>query len=119
MFLYKCPYDFFFGLSCPGCGMTRAFISLVKFDFEMAFYYHPLFPVVIIFVILALLDYFKIIKLSDRVKRCGLWTTVILFFAVYAIRLFSGSEVVYFRPEDSLFVRIYNFICVFIKQKTL
>lgn len=31
------------GITCPGCGMTRAYISLLRFDFAGAFRYHKMF----------------------------------------------------------------------------
>lgn len=49
-----CVFKNTLGVPCPGCGMTRAFISLAKLDVKAAFYYHPLFilPAVIAFIIL-------------------------------------------------------------------
>lgn len=41
--IYRCPFKLIFGVDCPGCGMTRAFISALKLDFKAAFRYHPLF----------------------------------------------------------------------------
>ena len=38
-----CPIKFITGISCAGCGMSRAWISLLKLDLKNAFYYHPLF----------------------------------------------------------------------------
>ena len=40
-----CPIKFVTGISCLGCGMTRAWLSLLKLDFAAAFYYHPLYAV--------------------------------------------------------------------------
>ena len=34
------------GLACPGCGMTRAWLSLLRLDVAAAAAYHPLFWVV-------------------------------------------------------------------------
>ena len=45
---YHCPFLYFFGIPCPGCGMTRALISAAKLDFNAAFYYHPLFFLVLL-----------------------------------------------------------------------
>lgn len=36
-----CLYYTFSGFYCPGCGVTRMAVSLLRLDFEMAFYYHP------------------------------------------------------------------------------
>lgn len=38
-----CPFRFFTGVCCPGCGMTRAYLALLSGDVPAAFAYHPLF----------------------------------------------------------------------------
>lgn len=43
-----CPVFKIFHFPCPTCGMTRAVISALKFDFFEAFNYHPLFGVLTI-----------------------------------------------------------------------
>ena len=30
-----------FGVDCPGCGLTRAFLAIAKFDFAKAFHFNP------------------------------------------------------------------------------
>ena len=30
-----------FGVDCPGCGLTRAFLSIARFDFESALHFNP------------------------------------------------------------------------------
>ena len=42
LFDVNCPIKFFTGISCPGCGMTRAVISCLKLDFASAFAHHPM-----------------------------------------------------------------------------
>ncbi|MEM9991863.1 MAG: DUF2752 domain-containing protein [Bacteroidota bacterium] len=38
-----------FDIECYGCGMTRAIMHLIHFNFQEAFYYHPFsFPVVLV-----------------------------------------------------------------------
>ena len=41
-----CVFRAVTGIACPTCGMTRAYLSLLKLDLKSAFYYHPLFWVV-------------------------------------------------------------------------
>ncbi len=36
-----CVFLELFGIPCPGCGMTRAFLSLLKLDIYNAFRYNP------------------------------------------------------------------------------
>lgn len=38
-----CPTYRFFEICCPFCGMTRAYLSALKFDFSTAMYYNPVF----------------------------------------------------------------------------
>jgi hypothetical protein len=35
-----CPSMRFFQVECPGCGMTRAIMHLIHFDFDSAAYYN-------------------------------------------------------------------------------
>jgi hypothetical protein len=37
-----CLFHKFFGFVCPGCGMTRAAIKALQFDFIGAFNHHPM-----------------------------------------------------------------------------
>jgi hypothetical protein len=49
-----CPIKFLTGISCPGCGMTRAVLSCLKLDFASAFAYHPMvfsLPVLVLYFI--------------------------------------------------------------------
>jgi hypothetical protein len=38
---FFCPFKALTGISCPGCGMTRAMLSIIKGDFYGAFGYNP------------------------------------------------------------------------------
>ena len=109
-FLYKCPFEYIFGIPCPGCGMTRAFIALLKLNFTEAFYFHPLFPIVIIVLIFAVLDYFKIFAFSRKVKDIATIVIPFIFIAIYFIRLFGGSPIVQTDFAGSLIGRAFNFI---------
>ena len=50
-----CIFKKLSGLSCPGCGMTRAWLSFLKGDIGKAFYYHPLFWMIIVIPAIALI----------------------------------------------------------------
>ena len=65
--------------------MTRAFISLLKGEIQIAFYYHPLFPIVII-VLLYLLLFRKKHKLSANTELLFFIVVYFLFIAVYIYR---------------------------------
>ena len=38
-----CLFQAIFGIPCPGCGMTRAYISLFRLEFAQAFAYNKMF----------------------------------------------------------------------------
>lgn len=41
-FFFGCPFYYFTGIPCPGCGTSRALMSLARLDFTAAFYFHPM-----------------------------------------------------------------------------
>lgn len=43
IFGVNCPVKFFLKIDCPFCGMTRAHLAALRFDFKEALEYHPLF----------------------------------------------------------------------------
>ena len=52
VFKIPCVFKQLFGVACFGCGMTRAYISLLWFDIAAAFSFHPMFwsvPVLLVF----------------------------------------------------------------------
>lgn len=55
-----CPLYNIFGKKCPGCGMTRAFISILRFDFISALHYNllsiPLFIGIVTYCLFLLID---------------------------------------------------------------
>jgi hypothetical protein len=46
-----CLFKNIFGRECPGCGITRAVLSVLHFDFENAYHYNKL--VIIVFPLLS------------------------------------------------------------------
>ena len=86
-----CLFKQLFGVSCPACGMTRAYISLLRLDIASAFHYNPAFltfPVAVALGALAALDK----------KRSRLWLILFILdicvlLAVWVIRLATGTAV--------------------------
>ncbi len=101
-----CLVKFLTGISCPGCGMTRAYISLLSFDFTRAFYYHPLWPIVPVFIVCL----FWVGDRHARFRRGVLVATSALMLTVYVVRMFTGpAEVMIFDPKSSVFYRAFEF----------
>ena len=98
-----CPIKFLTGISCAGCGMSRAFLSALKLDFVSAFHFHPLFwlviPAVFIFIFKDKIPFFKI---------CFI-VIVSLFLIVYLIRMFQPNDnIVVFEPQTGFIYSIIN-----------
>ncbi len=45
-----CLFHKFTGWDCPGCGLTRAVFSFFAGDWTLSFYFHPLGPLVGLFI---------------------------------------------------------------------
>lgn len=103
-FKIPCPIYFFTGISCPGCGMTRALFSLFQLDFGMAFYYHPL-----IYFCILMLPALTVAHIKNKrsAKKILLAIFIIAFVSVYLYRfLVLKSPVLKFTPENGIFVKI-------------
>lgn len=100
-----CPLRTVFGLSCPGCGMSRAWWELLSGDLQGALRCHPLFwlPVPAL-----LLLYFRD-RIPPRLFTGCMIFLLILLLAVYGIRMADpADQVVRFRPESGMFFRIFH-----------
>ena len=54
--IFGCPFYELFGIACPCCGVTRAWLCLLRGDVVGAFRYHGLFPVLPLLVALYVLN---------------------------------------------------------------
>ena len=93
-----CPLHVLTGISCPGCGMTRALRALLRLDFSGALQYHPLIIVLPLLAVWALLGLLKR-RLPKKTENIPTALTPALFLIVSAIRLINGDPVV--KPDFS------------------
>lgn len=83
-----CPFRSIWGISCPGCGMTRALLAVLKGDLLAAFYYHLLWVVVILYPLIYAI--FKVRKSKqdfDVWKNKSIKIIIRLFLFVWIIRI--------------------------------
>jgi hypothetical protein len=106
-----CLFKNVFGVPCPGCGMTRAFLSLMKLDIATGFYYHPLF---ILPVLIAAVFVFKKKRIGKLIfENNTLWLFVLMVvLSVWVIRMIQLFPDI--PPMDiyknAVFFKIYRFI---------
>ncbi len=103
--IYGCPIKYVTGISCMGCGMTRAFWAAGRMQFVDAFHYHPLWPLVIVWIPI----YFFRKKINKNVFNVLLGLTVIAFVVVFFMRMADPHDhVVVFEPAKSIFARFIH-----------
>ena len=76
VFRIPCLFRMVFGIACPGCGITRAYISLLKLDFGQAFAYNRMFWAVPVCFLFYLFD--------GKVFR-NIWVNRILEYGMYLL----------------------------------
>ena len=106
----RCPFKFFFGVPCPGCGMLRATLSLLKLDFSAAFVFHPLVFLMIPVGIYLVFRSLKLFSFKKTTERVLLACIVAVFVAVYVIRLYGGEPVVKMDFQSSVLHKIITLI---------
>jgi len=92
------------GFPCPSCGMTRAFLSVIKHDFVKAFHYHPLFLVVPIL-------FYSFLKGKQKL----LIAICLLFIIVWIIRMILYFPLV--EPMNYNSSSIFGMIINYFKER--
>ena len=85
-----CMVNSIFGIYCPGCGITRMFISIVKLDFYQAFRYNPMvFLLLPFFIFYGILEVTPIIYKKDNIlnntKFKFIWIILIVIVILFGI----------------------------------
>lgn len=94
-FLYSlCPMVVITGLPCPGCGLTRAGIRLLRLDFAGAFRIHPfIYPIVMYLGIFGWNRYI-------RKRRAGTGLKVLLGVIIILMLLFYVWRMLRYFPDE-------------------
>jgi len=84
------------GVSCPGCGMTRAAAALLRGDITGAWTFHPLAPFVaiqglVVWIWWGWIAFVRRQRVNEAILLWLLIADTALLVAVWAVRLFSGS----------------------------
>lgn len=106
--LYRCPLEYLFGIPCPTCGMTRAFHYLLVLDFNKAFYYHALWPLLIIILIGVILLELNIIKVKKKHLNIIITFLIIILLSYFIYRHIINSPVVEIHFNDSFIYKLFH-----------
>lgn len=99
-----CPSKILFGLPCAGCGMIRAFMLFITFNFKEAFIMHPgIYIVVPGFLIFIVLRY--ILNADKKKIRLLLIIVFSLLILLFVFRIFTqfGKEPITFYDKALIF----------------
>ena len=98
-----CPITYLFGISCPGCGLTRAGIAFCKGDINTAWENNPAIFSWIIVIIFWFYQRYLLKKTQKGISFLLIGTSTITLF-VYFYRLYNGTLPIVF--QDSLINKI-------------
>ena len=101
---FGCPIRLLTGISCPGCGMSRAVFALVKLDLALAFEMHPL----VFLLPLACLVYLMRRRIPKKVMTVLCITALCSLLIVYIIRMSQQGNVVYADFESGLIYKLFH-----------
>lgn len=109
-----CPIKLLTGISCAGCGMSRAYFSLLHLNFREAFYYHPLFPCPIIFVAVYIMTK---LGFSQKAAKIIYGVMAFLFIGIYILRMINPDDrVVVFEPQNGLIFKAIQYVTSLFSQ---
>lgn len=85
--MLPCIYNKYLGLQCPGCGMQRSFIELLKGNFWESFLLYP--PLVPLWSMVAYLIFHLIFKFENGALVLKVWFifNAILIIVNYTLKL--------------------------------
>lgn len=108
-----CPIKYLTGISCAGCGMSRAWMAVFRGDFAAAYSFHPLFWLPCAAAVL----YAARRKIPVRIYK-GCWIGVVMLaMSVYLVRMLNpGDTVVAFHPEEGALAGVIRAAVNFVKD---
>jgi hypothetical protein len=84
-----CPFKALTGIPCPGCGMTRALISMTKGDFHAAFRYNPFSFFLLFMIVISVVPGKQAEKLPSIMPVVMNYVFIIILIAVLVFWFFT------------------------------
>lgn len=86
-----CWFKFIFHTDCPGCGMTRAFLSLARGDLIEAIKYNPASPLVYLFFFLLFIQ--QLVRLKNKTFSLTIPSIWVKIFSSILVLVLFGQWV--------------------------
>ncbi len=105
-----CPVYLIFGIPCPGCGMTRAWLYLFCGEVMKAFDFHPMFfavPIVVFCLILCII--------KPKLKKSKIFAGVYLVLCVAFLATYVYRMAVFFPDEEPINYNENSFLAILIR----
>ncbi|WP_308588142.1 DUF2752 domain-containing protein [Merdimmobilis hominis] len=87
---YNCTIRRLTGVPCPGCGMTRAALCLLRLDFAGAWRLQPMIYLLIFYIVLLSLRSIAGRPMRNWLIFCGVSYCLLAFF-LWGFRFFAGT----------------------------
>lgn len=86
-----CPIKLVTGKYCPGCGITRMFLAMLRLDFEAAYYANRLlfflFPVIMVYGLIKGIQYIRTgNETRSTIEQIGIFLVCIVTIAFWVMR---------------------------------
>ena len=90
---FGCIFYRLFGLVCPCCGVTRAWLNFLKFDLKTAIYYHALFPLIPVYLFVFVHYNLNFMRKMKKISKVFLYTFGIILLLYNIYRLFFAENI--------------------------
>lgn len=88
-----CPNKYFFGVDCPGCGMQRSFIELLRGNFLESLKMYPgLIPVILTLLFLAIHLRYRFTNGGTILKYAYITSTAIIMTS-FIVRMVTHQHI--------------------------
>lgn len=110
IFVIGCPVVRVTGISCPGCGLSRACLSALRLNFAEAFRWYPLFFIVVPFLFLWIHEKVFLRRIPQKWKNMALYIVCIAIFTVYIARMILRDPLLRWDVSDSLIGSLWRLL---------
>lgn len=88
--MLPCPFKYFTGIDCPGCGFQRSVLALVQGNFHQSFaLYPPAIPLLLFFAYGILERRFKLDTNNEMIKKTGFIIVGSIVLVSYCIKMYG------------------------------